>query len=125
MCHSVKTRSTWKNFIVAGGPGTGRCSPSFDPRQRRLECVTRSSLTDGDRLKEKKFFQHVPTSYPVSWFPYKENNSPEPIRRDILKRAELKKKQNNNDTPHFVLDKHNVNFAHYVPTLVLSTMSTE
>jgi hypothetical protein len=54
MCRSHKTRSTWKNLIVAGGPGTARSSPSFDPRQRRFVCETRSCITGGDRLKEKE-----------------------------------------------------------------------
>jgi hypothetical protein len=122
---TVKTRSKWKNLIVAGDTGIARDITSFDIRQRRIESLTRSCLTGGDRLKEKKVFQPVPTSYPVSGFPYKEGNSPEPISGDCLKRAELKTKQNNNDTPYFVLDNHNVNVAHYVPTPVPSTMSSE
>jgi hypothetical protein len=74
---------------------------------------------------KKKVFQPIPTSYPVSVFLYKGSNSPEPISGDCLKRAELKTKQNNNDTPHFLLDNHNLNVGHYVPTHVPSTMFPE
>jgi hypothetical protein len=47
------------------------------------------------------------------------------LSAETVEKSGTETKQNNNDTPHFVLDNHKVDVSHYVPTHVPRTMSSE